>query len=116
MSFQDAIQELSYTSEEGRLLISRADLALEKGDIDNAIDLLNEIKPGQPYYFQAHSKMAHIYLREKKDRTMFTSCFKDIVSNHPMADAHTMMGDAFMSIHGENLYNNKLIYTSFCMV
>ncbi|KAJ0178912.1 hypothetical protein K1T71_005687 [Dendrolimus kikuchii] len=98
-TMQEAIQEFSYTSEEGRLSIARADLALKKGDIDIAIDILNEIKPGQPYYFQAHSKMAHIYLKEKKDRTMFTSCFKDIVSNHPMSDAHTMMGDAFMSIH-----------------
>nr|XP_049694551.1 tetratricopeptide repeat protein 21B [Helicoverpa armigera]XP_049694552.1 tetratricopeptide repeat protein 21B [Helicoverpa armigera] len=98
-TMQEAIQEFSYTSEESRLLIARADLALKKGDVDNAIDLLNEIKPGQPYYFQAHSKMAHIYLKEKNDRAMFTSCFKEIVSNHPMADAHTMMGDAFMSIH-----------------
>ncbi|KAL4708301.1 hypothetical protein ACJJTC_007707 [Scirpophaga incertulas] len=96
---QEAIQEFSFTSEETRLLIARADLALKKGDIDNALDLLNEVKPGQPYYFQAHSKMAHIHLKEKNDRVMFTNCFKEIVSNHPMADAHTMMGDAFMSIH-----------------
>ncbi|XP_041971107.1 tetratricopeptide repeat protein 21B-like [Aricia agestis] len=96
---QEAIQELAYTSEESRLSIARADLALKKGDIDNAIDILNEVKPGQPYYFQAHSKMAHIYLKEKRDHAMFTTCFKEIVSNHPMADAHTMMGDAFMSIH-----------------
>ncbi|XP_047526075.1 tetratricopeptide repeat protein 21B-like [Pieris napi] len=98
-SLQEAIQEFSYTSEENRLLIARADIALRKTDIDTAIDTLNEVKPGQPYYFQAHSKMAHIYLKEKKDRGMFTNCFKEIVSNHPMADAHTMMGDAFMSIH-----------------
>lgn len=98
-TMQEAIQEFAYTSEESRLLIARADLALKKGDVDNAIDLLNEIKPGQPYYFQAHSKMAHIYLKEKNDRSMFTTCFKEIVTNNPMGDAHTMMGDAFMSIH-----------------
>ncbi|XP_068631155.1 tetratricopeptide repeat protein 21B-like [Battus philenor] len=98
-TMQEAIQEISYTSEEGRLLIARAELALKKDDIDNAIDTLNEVKPGQPYYFQAHSKMAYIYLKNKNDRAKFTSCFKEIVSNHPMADAHTMMGDAYMSIH-----------------
>lgn len=98
-TMQEAIQEFSYTSEESRLLIARADLALKKGDVDGAIDILNEIKPGQPYYFQAHSKMAHIYLQEKKDRAMFTTCFKEVVCNHPMADAHTMMGDVYMSIH-----------------
>ncbi|XP_063824062.1 tetratricopeptide repeat protein 21B-like [Ostrinia nubilalis] len=97
-TMQEAIQEFSYTSEESRLSIAKADLALKKGDVDNAIDILNEIKPGQPYYFQAHSKKAHIYLKEKNDRGMFTTCFKEIVSNHPMADAHSMMGDAFMSI------------------
>lgn len=98
---QEAIQEFSYTSEESRLLIARADLALKKGDVDSAIDILNEIKPGQPYYFQAHSKMAHIYLKEKKDRAMFTTCFKEVVNNHPLPDAHTMMGDVYMSIHGK---------------
>ncbi|XP_052749213.1 tetratricopeptide repeat protein 21B-like [Galleria mellonella] len=98
-TMQEAIQEFSYTSEEGRLSIARAELSLQNGDVDNAIDVLNEIKPGQPYYFQAHSRMAHIYLKEKNDRAMFTNCFKEIVSNHPMADAHTMMGDAFMSIN-----------------
>ncbi|XP_072940009.1 tetratricopeptide repeat protein 21B-like [Epargyreus clarus] len=98
-TMQEAIQEFSYTSEESRLTIARADLALRKGDVDGTIDILNEVKPGQPYYFQAHSKMAHIYLKEKDDRAMFTTCFKEIVTNHPMADAHTMMGDAYMSIH-----------------
>ncbi|XP_045447028.1 tetratricopeptide repeat protein 21B-like [Melitaea cinxia] len=98
-TMQEAIQEITFTSEESRLLIARSELALKKGDIDNAIEILNEVKPGQSYYFQAHSKMAHIYLKEKNDRVMFTSCFKDIVNNHPMADAHTMMGDAYMSIH-----------------
>ncbi|XP_032512890.2 tetratricopeptide repeat protein 21B-like [Danaus plexippus] len=101
-TMQEAIQEISYTSEESRLQIARADLALSNGDVDNAIEILNEVKPGQKYYFQAHSKMAHIYLKEKQDKAMFTSCFKDIVNNHPMVDAHTMMGDAFMSIHEPN--------------
>ncbi|CAH0763751.1 unnamed protein product [Diatraea saccharalis] len=96
---QEAIQEFSFTSEESRLAIAKADLALKKGDVDNAIDVLNEIKPGQPYFFQAHSKMAHIYLKEKNNRAMFTTCFKEIVNSHPMSDAHTMMGDAFMSIY-----------------
>lgn len=100
LNFQEAIKEFSFTSEEGRLTIAKAELALKKGDIDKAIDMLNEVSPGQPYYFQAHTKMAHIYLREKKDKTMFTTCFKDVVSNNPMADAHSMMGDAYMSIHG----------------
>ncbi|XP_048479226.1 tetratricopeptide repeat protein 21B [Plutella xylostella] len=99
ITMQDAIKDLSFTSEEGRLALAKAELALKKDDVDKAIDILNEIKPGQPYYFQAHTKMAHIYLKEKKDKAMFTTCFKDVVSNHPMADAHTMMGDAYMSIH-----------------
>ncbi|VVC96316.1 unnamed protein product [Leptidea sinapis] len=98
-TMQESIQEFTYTSEENRLQIARSDIALKKGEIDNAIEILNEVKPGQPYYFQAHSKMAYIYLKEKNDRSMFSNCFREIVSNHPMADAHTMMGDAFMSVH-----------------
>lgn len=95
---QEAIQELSYTTEEGRLVIAKAELALKKEDADRAIDILNEVKPGQPYYFQAHTRMAHIYLKDKNDRAMFTNCFKEVVSNQPMADVHVMMADAYMSI------------------
>lgn len=49
---QDAIEEFSYTSEESRLTIVNAELALRKSDIDHAIELLSEIKPGQSYYLQ----------------------------------------------------------------
>lgn len=97
---QEAIQEFSYTTEESRLVIVKAELALKKEDADKAIDILNEVKPGQPYYFQAHTRMAHIYLKEKNDRSMFMTCFKDVVNNQPNADVHVMMADAYMSING----------------
>lgn len=92
---------MSYTTEEGRLIIAKAELALKREDADKALDILNEVKPGQPYYFQAHTKMAHIYLKEKNDRTMFTTCYKEVVGNQPTSDVQVMMADAFMSINGK---------------
>lgn len=100
---QEAIQEFSFTTEEGRLKIANAEMALKNSDGDRAIEILTEIKPGQPYFFQAHTKLAYVYLKERNDRTMFTKCFKEVVASHPGSDAHSMLGDAYMSIHEPEL-------------
>lgn len=90
-----------------------------KGDVDTALDILKEVKPGQPYYFQAHTKMAHIYLKEKNDRSMFTTCFKEVVTNQPMGDVHLMMADAYMSINGKSTklkdFSHTYTYIHMCI-
>lgn len=64
------------TSEEIRLNIASADLALLRGDVDQALALLRAIGPEQQYYLQARDKMASIYLNHLKDKRMFASCYR----------------------------------------
>ncbi|XP_055680428.1 tetratricopeptide repeat protein 21B-like [Lutzomyia longipalpis] len=95
---QDAMEEFSGTSEEGRLVIANADLSLRHGNIDTVLRLLGNIQSGQPYYFQAKTKMANIYLTHRKDRVAFAQCFRELVEEYPEPESYIMLGDAYMSI------------------
>lgn len=117
---QDAKVNLGNTSEEGKILIGNAELLLEMGELDNAIDCLSKITPDQPYYLQAHMRLAEINLKYKKDRPAFAMCFRfvfhkftycciflfclnilfyrELVEHCPGPKTYSMLGDAYISI------------------
>ena len=53
------------TGEEVRITVANADLALEKGDTEAALNILRTVGPEQPYFVQAKEKMAQIYLNHR---------------------------------------------------
>ena len=67
---QDAINEFTGTSEDAKICIANADLALSRGDSDHALTLLKTITEDKSYYIQAKEKMAQVYFthRYKHDR------------------------------------------------
>ena len=73
---EEAEIKLKDTAEEGRLIIGNAELYLEMGDVDKAVNFLSKVSPGEPYYLQAHTKLAEIYLKYRKDRDSFARCFR----------------------------------------
>lgn len=95
---QDAIDEFQGTTEEGRVTIANADLALYRGDTKLALEFLQSIGPGQTYYQQARCKMADIHLNQHRDRHAFAECFRELVENSPGPQSFVMLGDAYMSI------------------
>uniref|UniRef100_A0A336M386 CSON011277 protein n=1 Tax=Culicoides sonorensis TaxID=179676 RepID=A0A336M386_CULSO len=95
---QIALDEFNNTPEKGRLIISNADIFLQQGASKKALDMLRSIQPSQPYYLQAKTKMADIYLKHCKDRMGFAQCFKELVEHKPGGESYLMLGDAFMSI------------------
>lgn len=46
--------------------------------------------------------MANVYLHHKKDRVAFAQCFKELVDNLPGPESYLMLGDAYMSIQGND--------------
>ncbi|XP_053554367.1 tetratricopeptide repeat protein 21B [Bombina bombina] len=95
---QDAINEFSGTPEEPRLIIANAELALAHSDVEQSLSLLRNISPEQPYFVQAKEKMANIYLQQRKDKKLYISCYRDLVTKHPGAHTHLLLGDAYMNI------------------
>lgn len=92
------MREFEKTPEAGRVIIANADFYLGQGNTTRSLELLSSIHPGQSYYLQAKTKMANIYLVNKKDRLSFAQCFKELVHNNPGPDSYIMLGDAYMSI------------------
>jgi tetratricopeptide repeat protein 21B len=62
---QEAMTEYQGTGEEVRITVANADLALEKGDTETALNILRTVGPEQPYFIQAKEKMAQIYLNHR---------------------------------------------------
>lgn len=73
---QDAINEYSGTTEELRVTVANADLALLRGDTELALSMLRNITPDQPYYVQAKEKMGQIFLKHRKDKSLYISCYR----------------------------------------
>uniref|UniRef100_A0A8C9YUL6 Tetratricopeptide repeat domain 21B n=1 Tax=Sander lucioperca TaxID=283035 RepID=A0A8C9YUL6_SANLU len=95
---QDAINEFSGTSEELRVTIANADLALLRGDTELALSMLRNITPEQPYYIQAKEKMADIYLNHRKEKRLYASCYREMVEKLPSPHTYLLLGDAYMNI------------------
>ncbi|CAK8690557.1 unnamed protein product [Clavelina lepadiformis] len=95
---QDAMNVFQGTSEEIRVRVANADLAVNRGDIEQALAMLRAIKPDQPYYIQAKEKMAQIYLHHRKDKKLFTSCYRELVEQQPSTHSCLLLGDAYISI------------------
>ncbi|XP_012141012.1 tetratricopeptide repeat protein 21B isoform X2 [Megachile rotundata] len=95
---QDAKAKLENTMEEGKVLIGNAELFLEMEELDEAINCLSKVTPDQPYYLQAHTRLAEINLKYKKDRLAFAMCFRELVEHCPGPKTYSMLGDAYISI------------------
>lgn len=95
---EEAKTNLAGTAELGRITIGTADIYLEMGELENAVACLQNIHPGQPYYLQAHTKLAEINLNYRKDRQAFAKCFRELVEHCPGPKTYSMLGNAYMSI------------------
>ncbi|KAL0109295.1 hypothetical protein PUN28_014409 [Cardiocondyla obscurior] len=89
---------LAGTPELGRITIGTAEVYLDIGELENAISCLQNIHPKQPYYLQAHTRLAEINLNYRKDRQAFAKCFRELVEHCPGPKTYSMLGNAYMSI------------------
>ena len=80
------------------MAVANSDLALDRGEIDSALDILKTIGPEQAYYIQAKEKMAEIYLKHRKDKRMYAQCYRQIVEKSGSAHSYVLLGDAYMAI------------------
>lgn len=101
---ENAMLEFKEGPEEARIVIMNAEQALQKRDVKMAIELLNKVKPEEPYYIEAHTKLADVYLKHRRDRSAFMQCFREVVEHCPGPESYLLYGDACMSIQGTVQY------------
>lgn len=73
---QDAIHEFAGTSEELRVTIANTDLALAQGDVERALSMLRNVTAEQTYFIEAKEKMADIYLKHRKEKMLYITCYR----------------------------------------
>ena len=95
---QEASSEFQGTSEESRILLTSVDLAVKRGDINQAIETLQQIRVDQSCYVQAREKLAEIYLKHRRDKKLYIKTYKELVDRDPKPEALVILGDAYMSI------------------
>ncbi|XP_052715713.1 tetratricopeptide repeat protein 21B-like isoform X1 [Crassostrea angulata] len=95
---QDAINEFSGTAEEIRITIANADLSIARGDVEMAVTMLRNITTDQTYYVKSREKLADIYLHHKKDKRLYTGCYRELYDKQPNVETALLLGDAYMSI------------------
>ncbi|KAJ3592050.1 hypothetical protein NHX12_007180, partial [Muraenolepis orangiensis] len=95
---QDAIKEFSGTPEELRVTVANADLALRRGETELALSMLRNVTPEQPYYIQAKEKMADIYLNHRKEKRLYSGCYREMAEKMPSSHTYLLLGDAYMNI------------------
>ncbi|XP_054978983.1 tetratricopeptide repeat protein 21B [Sorex araneus] len=95
---QDAIHEFSGTSEELRVTVANADLALSHGDVERALSMLQSVTAEQPYFTEAKEKMADIYLKYRKEKMLYIACYREVAERLPSPRSFLLLGDAYMNI------------------
>lgn len=81
-----------------RVSIANADLAIGRGDREQALSLLKTVTADKPYYIQAKEKMAEIYLTHCKDKRLYIACFEEMAEKMPGSPTAIILGDAYMNI------------------
>jgi len=97
-TMKNAIAEFSGTSEEVKVLIANSQLAIEKGEVDQALNMLRSMKPDHPQFAAAKAAMADIYMKHRKDKKAFARCYKAIVDHQQTVQNYLILGDALLSI------------------
>lgn len=93
-----AIAEFAGTSEEVKVLVANSQLAIEKGEIDQALNMLRTMKPDHPQFASAKAAMADIYIKHRKDKKAYARCYKAIIDHQPTVQNYLILGDALLSI------------------
>jgi tetratricopeptide repeat protein 21B len=95
---QHAIAEFAGTSEEVKVLVANSQLAIEKGEVDQALNMLRSMKPEHPQYAAAKAAMADIYMKHRKDKKAYARCYKAIVDHQPTVQNYLILGEALLNI------------------
>ena len=94
----EAIGEFAGTSVEVIIVLANSEIALKKGDIKQALNILNGIPVDSPSYKDSKIAQSEIYLNRMSNRRLYAKCFSDIVSSDESVENYLMFGEALMRI------------------
>ncbi|TMS35087.1 hypothetical protein L596_002557 [Steinernema carpocapsae] len=73
---KEAMARWQGTPEEHQLVMLNVEIRLQKGSVDDALKILQNVQPHDPNYQEARIRMAKVYLEDKKDKRQFAICYR----------------------------------------
>ncbi|KDO33302.1 hypothetical protein SPRG_02111 [Saprolegnia parasitica CBS 223.65] len=95
---KEALDVFKGTTQEVRVLVANSELAIKRGDFDNAIIMLNGIPQESPAFIKAQMIKADIYLQHRKEKRLYAQCYKELVKLSPSVESHIRMAEAYLRI------------------
>ncbi|ETW10024.1 hypothetical protein H310_00424 [Aphanomyces invadans] len=95
---KEALQVFKGTTQEVRVLVANSELAIKRGDFDNAIVMLNNVPQESPAYIKAQMIKADIYLQHRKEKQLYAECYKELVRLNPTAESLIRLAEAYLRI------------------
>jgi tetratricopeptide repeat protein 21B len=97
-TMQEAIGEFHGTSSEVQISITNSEISLKKGDIKQALKILDGIAPDNPHFKEAKIAQGEIYLMHMQNRRLFAKCYYDIVGQDDSVENYLLLGESLMRI------------------
>eukprot|EP00921_Rhytidocystis_pertsovi_P014843 GHVQ01023845.1.p1 GENE.GHVQ01023845.1~~GHVQ01023845.1.p1 ORF type:complete len:792 (-),score=94.44 GHVQ01023845.1:1231-3606(-) len=94
----NAMSEYQDVRGQGRLMIAKANLAVQRGDFQQAISILSSVKEKSLHYVAARVALANIYLHRQSNKVAYIKCFQDVTKENPSLQNLLLLGEAFMAI------------------
>mmetsp|Transcript_5094 Transcript_5094/g.20330 ORF Transcript_5094/g.20330 Transcript_5094/m.20330 type:complete len:1383 (-) Transcript_5094:148-4296(-) len=89
--------------EEVRVMVANSELCIERGQFDEAVRLLTNVKPGSRSFRKAQMVKADIYLSHRHDRQAYAKCYKALVEFDDNVDNNVLLAEAYIRIQAPNL-------------
>ena len=86
---------------EGSEMIKRAEESELKGSIEQSLSLLRQVNigdHGKDSYIRSREKLGQMYLKYRKDKQLYITCYKEVSEVVASNETHLKLGDAFMNI------------------
>ncbi|GBG28211.1 Tetratricopeptide repeat protein 21B [Hondaea fermentalgiana] len=94
-----ARKEFAGTSQDVRVIIADAEIALRRNDVKGALRMLSAVPVDSPAFTKAHLFKARIYLTHRNDKDAFVQCYVELVEQSPSAQGHVLLGEAYMRVN-----------------
>ena len=100
-----ASAEFKGTTEEVRVMIAQCELAMSKGESNDALKMLEQVSEDSPHFAKAKIALAKIHLEKRNDEEAYMRCYEDVSrvvgdvkSLVALADAYMRCGEAHMAV------------------
>ncbi|CAM9312824.1 unnamed protein product [Choristocarpus tenellus] len=86
------------TPDQVQVVIANSQVAIERGDFDKAVAILNSVPKTSPAYISVQVVKANTYITLRRDKRTYAQCYRDMAQVDPSARTYVLLGEAYMRI------------------